>query len=213
MGVELVAIIIFSLATLLNLLIVLKYLLPLTDNDLENKHVFMQNVIAYLAELKGFYIAVVLSVIFLVLLFFVLYALSRTMIWNRILGVKNNYMRNMGIDAILYVAGAVILFLCASFIKPRFYLLVFLFTYFPLLYYSFFCHMNFNKKKVKDVFKSALSLDMLSLLPHTIIMAILYVLLQRNLITFILLFIIMNFFRIYAYEVKRVVSAKILDAE
>lgn len=182
--------------------IIFRFLTPLGDNNLINLQVMEREVGTYIAELQNFFLVIIITVIAVIVIFFIIYTLSRTLIWNKIQNKKNNYLRNMAVDSILYIIGIVILTFCFKFIKPNYYPHYFGVFILSLLYYSFFCHLNLDKKRIKQVFSSAFSLDLLYLLPHFIILVIIIKILPAGIPSIIFLFILFNFFRIYAYKTK-----------
>jgi len=182
--------------------VILRFLTPLGDNNLIDLNVMKQEVGTYVAELQNFFLVVAITVIGVLVIFFIIYTLSRTLIWNKIQNKKNNYLRNMAVEGILYIIGIGILAFCFKFIKPDYYPHYLGLLFLPLLYYSFFCHLNLDKKRIKQVFSSAFSLDLLYLLPHFVILFIIMKILPAGILSIIFLFIVFNFFRIYTHNIK-----------
>ncbi len=183
------------------------FMLPLNSHDLSDHITFFRDVSLYTTQIENFILVLYVGSIICLLLFLLIYSISRTMIWNKILKIKGNYFRNLLVDGIIFIILLALSYLVIMYLKPEFINGFIVLIMFPILYYLFFCHINLGHKKIKEVFKSALSLDLLYLFPHLIVMLFILVFILSflfvtgNPLFLVLLLLWTGFFRIYSKEV------------
>jgi hypothetical protein len=186
--------------SLLNVL--MKFIEPLGYHDLENYELLTLNLTSYSKELNYFYLALILGSLLFVILIFLLYSFSRTLIWNNIIFTKKYYLRNLAIHAIHFFIGLFILIICISFIEVKYYLHFIIIFFLPWVYYSLYSSMNLGEKKIIDVFRNSWSYHLILLLPHFIIFILIVFFVNINSSLLILVIIFLNIFRIFIHEVK-----------
>ncbi len=177
---------------------VLSGLEPLKDNNMDNQAIIMQNAFTYASELESFVSNYYLVMSITILIIFLLSTFTRTFIWNRLLKKRTNYFRNSVVDLVLVslIAGAY--FGVITFFKLSMHSIGFILFLGPVLYYSFFVHLNL-KKNLKNIFKVSLH-DMMMLLPHTIVFKTVAVILFNLNLGAIYLVILLSFYRIIVLE-------------
>lgn len=172
----------------------------LSDNNLTDKFTFLANVADYNLELKAFLLSFYLGGLIFLVIFLILYSLSRTLIWNKVLGTKGNFLRNFKVDLTLYIIFVALAAFMIQYIKQELYFWYFIFLLLPLMYISFVSHLNYRSKGYKNVFRSVFSIQLLLLLPHTLIIFLLSFVILRTPLVIIVYFILLNFFRIFSAE-------------
>lgn len=186
------------------LFIALRFLRPLGAHNLEDIDILMLNAPRYAIEARNFYFVSIISLILFFVFAYAVYSLSRTIVWNKVLGSRNNFLRNLFIHALHFFTAFIIFAFFVFAIQDK-YLIYFSIAFlFPWLYYSFFCNMNLNQKTIKAVFKKAFSVKLALLLPHFFIL-LLFLITLNSLITYYIIniiFIVVSFafFRVYIYE-------------
>jgi hypothetical protein len=179
-------------------------LVALDQQNLDDVNVLMENADRYTSEIKSFITMSISSSIIGLIVFFILYTITRTLIWSWILKVKKTYIRNANIDFVFFVAVIAIITFCILFIKQVYYGYILMPTIIPLMYYSFHCHMRLGSKSIKEVFKKAVSYKLLLMLPHTILLLLLVSLINlagSNIFILVLQLIALNWFRLFAIEI------------
>ena len=184
------------------------FLLKISDIEMKNGSTFLNNVPSYNVELATFYLSFIIAILVFLVIFFVLYSISRTIIWNWIAKLKNNFMRNMFVDGLLYIIFVLMVYFGIFYVKEQFYAHYIIIIVAPLLYYSFFCHMNYQLKGFNAVMKKSFSRRMLFIMPHllftSMITLLLLLFLPLGYIRIVVLVLIFNLFRLYAYEILKV---------
>lgn len=187
----------------LSLLAVLHFAEPMGAHNLQDIAVLTANVDTYSSQLGIFYASVFVSAFFIIVTYFIAFTISRTFIWNRILGVRGNYLRNSLIDGTVYLIAILVFLFITFFVKYQYQTISFAVIGAILMYYSFLCHMNLGKHSAREIFKAPFSFQAILLLPHAFVFGIIFYVLRHNqysLAASILILIIAFVFRIYAHE-------------
>jgi hypothetical protein len=169
--------------------------------ELEYSDKFLNTLPSYSADLGTFLMALYLIASAFLLASFILYTISRTVIWQRILAVQMSFIRNALVDLTFFAVLLLLTLFFLMYIKTEVYLLFLILFIFPVLYYSFFCHMNLSKKGYQKPFASALSGKLFYPLPHLLVMIAVLVMIPKNVFSAIFLLAVFCFYRVYALEI------------
>lgn len=176
---------------------------PLADNNLENQTVLASNAFLYASEMESFFNNYYFTITILSVLIFLLYTVSRTIIWSKLLKIKlsvKKYFENLITDVILAVLIVLAYFFVITFIREEIHTIGLIVLWLPLLYYSFLVHLNL-KKDFLERFKIKSS-EYLIILPHTILVSVLALLLFNLNWGLIPGIALLAFYRIIVIEIK-----------
>lgn len=168
------------------------------DHDFSTEEELFLHAFEYMSEmesfLQGFYIAVSLFVITV----FLIYTLSRTLVWSKLLGIKITkklILRNFSIDFVFAILALLFYLFITNFVRPQLMNIFFILLGVPLLIYSFLVHLNM-KKNFKEVFKINLE-EVLLFFPHIILITFIGIVFLNTSLGLLPFILVLSFFRIF----------------
>jgi hypothetical protein len=180
--------------------LLIRYITPLENHNLLDYDTFILNINNYTQDINLFYTLLIFGSLILLLIIFLTYSFSRTLVWNKIHSIKGNFKRNILVHGIHFFTGFFIIIFCISFIQLDYYIHFLLISFLPWMYYTFFTSLNINKKKISIIFKDIKFYKIILFIPHTFIFILIALFLRNNLFLLFILLILFNLFRIYGYE-------------
>ena len=198
-GIDIVVISILFALLLLSITAIERSGQTLKDNNLENKIELFENAEIYASELESFLSNFYLIIIGVTILFFIIYSLTRTFIWNKILKIKFNfinYIRNIFIDSLIVGVLIGLFLIIISYMQMNAQEIIIPILLVVMLYYSLFVHLNL-RKDIKKIFKVKLK-NLLLLLPHFLLFSFIIYTLLNTLIGLVFAIFVFNYFRVFS---------------
>ncbi|MCB9359502.1 hypothetical protein H6503_06230 [Candidatus Woesearchaeota archaeon] len=175
---------------------------PLADADLSNNTEIMDNVGPYNDFAHQFVSTFYIVGFFAIMFAFIVYTFSRWMIWRILLKKEFTFLKTIAVDFVLFLILLILFSFAIKYVIPEYYSWYIAFAFLPLLYYSFFCHLNLDKS-FKEVFSYAWSVKMFNLLPHVIVAGVIASYLSASIYTLVLSLLILNLFRMFAINIVK----------